>query len=111
MTHESVQPAAGNGGHQRRGLVVTDWKPFEKNTLRGFLTIITPSGLRLKECTFHEREGKRWISLPAKQWAKTDGSISYSPLVDFVNENVRNNFQQQALAALDDLLDSRGTAA
>jgi hypothetical protein len=108
--HETAKPAEGNGGHQCRGLISTDWKPFEKNTLKGFFTIVTPSGLRIKECSLHEREGKRWIALPAKQWTKDDGSISYVPLIDFVSDDIRRNFQQQALAALNQLLDYKGNA-
>lgn len=100
-----TKPAGGNGGNQhQRGLFVDDWKPFEKNTLHGFFTITTPSGLRIRECSLHERDGNRWVGLPSKPWIKSDGSTGYTPLIDFVSDDIRKNFQWQALAALDEFL-------
>jgi len=106
-----TKPAGGNGGNRRRGLVITDWKPFEKNTLKGFCTIITPPGIRIKGCTAHEKDGKRWVNLPARPWTNSDGSISYVAVIDFTDIELRKRFQDQALAALDDLLKPKGGEA
>lgn len=99
-----TRPAGGNDGNQHhRDLIVSDWKPFNKNTLHGFFTIITPSGLRIRDCTLHERDGNPWVKFSTKPWSKSDGSASYTPLIDFVTDEIRKSFQQQALVALDEL--------
>jgi hypothetical protein len=82
----------------------SDWKAYEKNTLRGFVTIDLPSGMRIKECTVHEKNGKRWIGLPGKPWIKSDGTTGYVSILDFASEETKNRWQRLALAAVDDLL-------
>jgi hypothetical protein len=47
------------------------FKPFRKNTLFGFAEIlITEIGLRIKDVTVLEKNGKRWAGLPAKPTAQ-----------------------------------------
>jgi hypothetical protein len=84
--------------------IATDWKPLRKNTLQGFCTITLPSGLRIKECSFHERDGKRWVGLPGRPWQKPDGATGYVSFLDFSNNQAKDRFQQFALAAIDTLL-------
>ena len=96
---EKAKPAGTSGGHPE--LLVTNWKPCEKNTLRGFLSLTLPSGLVLKDCTLHQKDGARWIGLPSKKYSKPDGSIGYSPLVEFNDGNTRRRFKAAALAAVD----------
>lgn len=45
---------------------VRDFKPMRKNTLLGFFTLALDSGLVIKECSLHEKDGKRWFSFPGK---------------------------------------------
>ena len=84
-----------------RGFAVPEWKPFEKNTLRGFLSLELPSGMIIHGCTVHEKNGARWIGLPARQFQKPDGEKSWSPLIEFVSKDSREKFQAAALAAVD----------
>lgn len=100
--------SAGISGSGRREFIAIDWKAFEKNTLRGFCTIVLPSGLRIKECTVHEKNGSRWLGLPGKPWTKNDGTTSYISILDFANDEARTRFQRLALAAVDELLTSGG---
>ncbi len=99
---QNATPAVATGGH--REFIASDWKPLEKNTLRGFFTIILPSGMRLRECSLHARDGSRWIGLPTKTWTKRDGSTAHTPLVDFVSDDALDRFGVLALAAIDKLL-------
>ena len=55
---------------------ILDFKPFSKNTLLGFFDLELDSGLILSGCALHEKNGKRWIGLPAKPITKPDGSQS-----------------------------------
>jgi hypothetical protein len=96
---EKAKPADFGSGH--RELLVTDWKAYEKNTLRGFLTLTLPSGLVIHNCTLHQKDGSRWIGLPARQYSKDDGSTGYTPLIEFTTKDVRLRFQAAALEAVD----------
>jgi hypothetical protein len=79
---------------------VTEWRPFLKNTLRGFLSLEFSSGLILHGCTFHEKNDSRWIGLPARPY-ENDGERSWSPMVEFNSKKARDKFMAAALAALD----------
>ena len=88
-----------SGGH--RDLTISNWKAHEKNTLRAFLSLTLPSGIILHNCALHEKNGKRWIGLPSRQYTKDDGAVSYSPLIEFTNDDARRRFQAAALEAVD----------
>ena len=52
---------------QQRGVVCTAWKPLERNTLRGFADLwLREARLHIKGCAIHEKNGKRWVQLPAR---------------------------------------------
>jgi hypothetical protein len=86
-----------------RTFVATDWKPFTKNTLRGFVTIVLPSGLKIKDVSLHERDGKQWIGLPSKPYRKQDGSTTYIGIIDFETNEARYRFQDLALDAINEM--------
>ena len=86
-----------------RGFAVREWKPFEKNTLRGFLSLELPSGMIIHGCTLHQKNGSRWIGLPAREYQK-EGERAWSPLAEFVDRETREGFQQLALEAIDEYL-------
>jgi hypothetical protein len=80
---------------------VSEWRAFEKNTLRGFLSITTPSGLVINGVSLHEKGGKRWLSMPAKPWKKADGVTTWTPVVEFSTRSAHDRFQSEALRAVD----------
>jgi hypothetical protein len=48
---------------------IVDFRPFEKNTLRGFATVrLTGVNLEIRDITIHEKNGNRWVSLPSKPY-------------------------------------------
>ena len=84
---------------------VQEFRKYQKNSLQGFTTLLlTGAGLQIKDCTVHEGNGKRWISLPAKPYKDEEGQTKYSYIVSFPDKKVYGNFQKQALAALDEYL-------
>jgi DNA-binding cell septation regulator SpoVG len=90
-----------------RGFTVREFKPFERNTLRGFLSLELPSGLVLHNCTLHEKNGSRWVSMPVREFQK-DGERSWMPLVDFADKESRQVVQEYALEAIDEYLGKEG---
>jgi DNA-binding cell septation regulator SpoVG len=97
--HEKAKPAGDNGGH--REISVSNWKAHEKRTLRGFLTLTLPSGLVIHNCMLHEKDGKRWIALPSRQYKNAEGSPTYTPLIEFATKDARQRFQEAALKAVE----------
>ena len=94
---KTATPAGTSGGH--RGITVNNWKPLEKGSLRGFLTITLPSGLVLNNCQILETNGQRWIGLPSQRFRTADGSIRYVPIVEFTTKRARHQFEMEALRA------------
>ena len=43
-----------------------EFRPLNKNSLRGFATIELPNGLTIRDVSLHTSNGKSWASLPAK---------------------------------------------
>jgi hypothetical protein len=85
---------------------VSNWKPYTKNTLRGFLSLELPSGMIVQDCALHTKGDSRWIGLPARPYEK-DGEKSWSPIIEFTSKATRDRFQEQALAAVDKHLGGR----
>jgi hypothetical protein len=96
-------------------ITASEWREVVKNTLRGFCVLtLSPSGLVLRDCTLHERDGKRWVSLPSKPQIDSEGRQRkdpatgkplWTPVVEIPGRAERERFQAAALAAIDVLLD------
>lgn len=90
-------------------LTATGWKPLEKNTLRGFVSIhVGELALTLHDIAVHKKDGRMWAAPAAKPWLKggvaiTDksGKIQYSPLVEFDSPEVRSAFSIAVIRALE----------
>jgi hypothetical protein len=73
-------------------ITVTNAKKVSKNSLRGFFDVELPSGMKLNGCTLLEKDGKRWVGLPSKEWTKPDGSKSWVPIVEIPDRADRDRF-------------------
>jgi len=61
---------------EKASLSVENFRSVTKNTLRGFCDVRLPFGkfsLLIKEVSVHEKNAKRWVTLPAKVRLGTDG--------------------------------------
>ena len=80
---------------------IAAFRPFSKNTLKGFLTIRLPeAGLVLKECTWHEKGGKEWVGFPARQFQGADGEKKWANLIEFIEGYDSLAWQDAALKAI-----------
>ena len=83
-------------------LEIVTFKSYQKNTLKGFFTVrLTQIGLELKDSSLHEKNGKRWIALPAKPYKKDDDSQGWSYIVKFYDKARGEQFEKAVLEALD----------
>jgi hypothetical protein len=68
----------------------------------GIFSVALPSGLTLHGCTFHTKNGERWVGLPAQRFGKGDGTTSYAPGVEFTDRTAADKFREMVLEAIDD---------
>jgi hypothetical protein len=53
--------------------------------------------MKLNSCALLEKDGKRWIGLPSKEWQKPDGTKSWVPIAEIPDREARDKFQAAAL--------------
>ena len=83
---------------------IVSYRKYEKNTLQGFLNLrMTNIGLEIRDITVHQKNGKRWLSLPAKAVPskESDGKPSYVAILEFYDKTYLEKFQSATLMALD----------
>lgn len=94
---------------EKLSVEIVSYKPMERNSLRGFVTVRIPA-LRLKiiDCTVNDSNGRRWIGLPGKaqinrdgEVIKKDGKAQYTPTCLFDSKEVGDAFGAKVLDALD----------
>jgi hypothetical protein len=98
-------------------IVAIEWRKTVSGTLRAFFTIsMTPPGLVLKDCSYHEHGGRRWVCLPVKPLLDSgrtsahpsgDGRKNHRSVAQIATRSARDQFHRDALAAIDKL-DGRG---
>ena len=81
---------------------ITRFKQYRKNTLQGFLAVrLTETGLEIRDIALHQKNGNRWLQLPAKPYRKPDGGKGWSYILNFHKKEHFNKFQEVTLKALD----------
>ena len=103
---QKAKPAGASGGH--RTITVSNWKPLEHKSLRGFLTLTLPSGLVIHNCQLLEAGEERWVGLPSRRFLMADGKVHYEPIIEFVTRKAHRNFARTALQVVEVYLKARG---
>lgn len=81
-------------------VLIKDFKKYEKNTLKAFCSIeLLDLCLVIKDCTVHQKEGSAWIGFPARSY-EADGETKWSNLIEFSTKEMREEFQEDAVAAV-----------
>lgn len=90
-------------------VTVEGFTPRRSNTLFGFVTIAIPElHLRICDLAAHEKNGKKWIGLPAKPQVGRDGVVRkdergktlFVPVMEFTDRATRDAFSARVVAAL-----------
>jgi hypothetical protein len=94
-------------------IVALEWRECVSGTLRAFFTIsMTPLGLILRDCSYHEHRAKWWVCLPVKPLLDSEGRQRRHPVTgkkiiasvaQIATRSARDQFQIEALAAIDRL--------
>jgi hypothetical protein len=95
---------------KRLTLECRSFRPFEKNTLRGFADIfIRDLQLVIKDVSLHVKGSSRWASLPAKPMVMKDGTIAkddttgkakFVTILEFASRDVSSAFSAAVIAAV-----------
>lgn len=86
-----------------QGFQIRNWRPRESGSLRGFFSVVMPSGLIVNDCQLLEKADRRWINLPSRQY-EVRGERKFAPVVEFTDRDAEDRFCGQALNALERLL-------
>ena len=84
---------------------LTNPRRLDKNSLVGAFDLEMPSGLKINGVMLFEKNGKRWVGFPSKEWVKQDGTKSYSPLLEFASRDVADKFQALVLPLAEQVLE------
>lgn len=84
-------------------ITISDFKAFEKNTLRGFFTATLEDGLIIHNLSLHEKNGGRWIGMPSEKFTDREGRAGYKKLVEFTDRAALDAFRDACLDAIDAL--------
>ena len=86
---------------------IVEFKPYEKNTLRGFFSLELANGIQIKDCTLHEKSGRAWFGFPGVPQIdretgtviKENGKIMYKNVI-FVQDKKQNEALQKTVVAM-----------
>jgi hypothetical protein len=81
----------------------TNWKAFEKGTLRGFFDLLLDSGLEIRGMTYHVKDGKRWVSFPSRAYEE-GGETKYTPILRIEDDARWRKFQGLAKQAVEPVM-------
>jgi hypothetical protein len=70
---------------------------IRKGTLVGAFDLEMPSGLKIIGAMLFEKDGKRWVNFPSKEWIDKEGNKKYLPLLEFTLREVSDRFQAAVL--------------
>jgi hypothetical protein len=86
-------------------MLCKDWKPYRKNTLRGFFTMEIAGAIEIKDCTFHESHGKSWFGFPGIPYTDKEGKTQYKNAIIIPDSAMLDKVQAKVRAQLARYLD------
>lgn len=84
-----------------------EFKPYRKNTLRGFFTIELNSGLQIRDCTLHQQGDKSWFGFPGIPYDK-NGKTEYKNVIYIPDKTRLEKLREEVVSQLSEHLDAAG---
>jgi hypothetical protein len=109
MPDVDAATAAGYGDRPApRRLLLLDWRPLRKASLRGFASVQLPSGLQIIDCPVLFSHGRTWAGLPGKpqldstgrQRADATGKALYVAVLKWKDPELRDRFSDAIVALI-----------
>lgn len=74
----------------------------QKGSLIGFADFyIAKTGLEIYNCSVYQKDGRRWVNFPSREYTTPDGEKKYLPYLRFRDPNHKEKFGELALKAID----------
>jgi hypothetical protein len=87
---------------------IKNFKPFERNTLKGFFTVVA-GALEIEGFTYHEKNGKSWVNMPAREYEDEHGDVGWHPLVFIPDKDRFKKFVSWAVDEVKKIMPAAGT--
>jgi len=85
-------------------LELIKYKAYKSGSLEGFADFrLTDVCLEIYGAMLFEKDGKRWILLPQKEYRKKNGGRAWQTLLKFTDAEAYHDFQKSALKQLEHL--------
>ena len=80
---------------------VSNTKLLRKNSLVGSFDLEMPSGLVVRGAMLFEKNSRRWVNFPSKEWTDNSGTKKYFPLLEFNSKETADKFQAAVLPVVE----------
>lgn len=88
--------------------VIENFVKVERNTLRGFAKVRTPSGIIFHDVAIHHQADAAWAAPASKPLLNCDGQhmkdasgkAQWAPIVSFISKELRDKFSAAVIDAL-----------
>lgn len=78
------------------------FKPLNKGCLLGYVDVFIPKfGLEINGLKLFQKNGKRWIAMPDREYTNKEGEKKYAPIVCFKEKNHFEVFSEQVKEAVE----------
>jgi hypothetical protein len=91
---------------QQDSFAISNPRLLQRGALVGTFDLEMPSGLIIRGALLFEKDGKRWVGFPSKEWTKQDGTKGYYPLIEFASREISDNFQKAVLPLTESALEA-----
>jgi hypothetical protein len=90
---------------------IEKFKRIDKGALIASFTVIIPAwGMQIREITYFEMNGKRWISFPSRQYKDEDEKTCYFPFIS-MEKDMKKRFEEKVLLLLQPFLNSNTSSS
>ena len=80
------------------------FKSYQKGSLLGFADFrIENLGIDVFGCNVYQKDGRRWINLPSKEFVNENQEKKYSPIVKMIEPEKMKEFTKEANRAIDEV--------
>jgi hypothetical protein len=80
---------------------VVKFKPYAKGPLMGFADIfVTKMGLEVNGVSVFNKDGKKWVGMPSREYKNEAGETKYAPIIRFRDKNQNDKFCGLVLEAV-----------
>jgi hypothetical protein len=107
----AIPPAPERGALPARPfpLVLLEWRPVIRSSLRGFAKFRLGRTLVINDCPAHCSHGRKWVALPAKPQLSRErelvrdanGKLQYSAVLEWTDRTASDAFSDAAVGAIE----------